>query len=642
MTISYSKDLVTGTIKDILPIDLKMVRQTGLEPLWDELVRQYHYLGHGKMPGANLKYLAFSGDLPIAAISFRAASLHLGVRDRYIDWTYEQRKKHLPQLANNNRFLILPWVRVKNLGSYLLSLIIDHLIRDWLNYYGQELLLLETFVDPRYFQGTVYKAAGWVSVGQSRGFTRQGRTYQYHGNPKEVYLYPLKKDFRQIIGCHERPYLKPSFPPYSAERSRQLMSLLRTDWNPEIVAELNINSEEVEVLSSLLLEFCEKIRGCFERSEQHFNAIAYLKGLMSNSIVKTIETIAIAILGVGKVRRLQHYFTGSNWKATNVTAKHQEELAPKIADDNGMYTIDSSEIPKKGKDSAGVAPQYCGNLGKVANCQSGVFLGYASEKGYGLLDQQLYVPKSWFEPDYAERRRKTHFPEGLVFKTKLEIALDLLKRAEENGSFRGRWVGIDSTFGQDQSFREIIGKKYYYMASIRSDTLLWRNRPEVSLPPYKGQGPYPKKNKPDTDPLPVVKIAKDPSLCWEVINLGEGAKGPIIAHVTRLRVIEPNKDGLPGNELWLFLRKNTDGEIKYMLSNAPSDLPFQEMIRVSQLRWTIEQIFQEGKSYLGLDEYEIRSYPGWHRHMALVSLAMHFLMDMRIKFGEKKTSLRCR
>ncbi len=638
MTFSYSENPVIGTIKDVLPIELKLVRQTELEPLWDELVRQYHYLGHGKMPGAHLKYLAFSGDFPVAAISFRAASLKLGVRDSYIGWSSQQRKKHLPQLAYNNRFLILPWVRVKNLGSYLLSRVTGHLMRDWLNYYRQELLLLETFVDPRYYQGTVYQAAGWVSVGQSLGYTRQGASYKYHGNPKEVYLYPLKKDFRHIIGCQKRPYLSPSCVSDTSERSGQLMALLRNNWNPNVIYGLNIESEDVEILVSSLLAFCEIFKGCFERKEQYFNAIVYVKGLLSDSIIKTIETIAINILGVNKVRSMQHLFTGSTLNAEKITVKHQEELAPKIADDNGMYNIDSSENPKKGKDSAGVAHQYCGNLGKVANCQSGVFLGYASEKGYALLDQRLYIPKLWFEPEYAERREKTHFPEGIVFKTKLEIALELLKKAEENGSFRGRWVGIDSTFGQDHAFREIIGEKYYYMASIRSNKLLWLKRPEVSLPSYKGRGPRPKKVKSHPKPLTVAEIARDSSLCWEPTNLGEGAKGPIIAHVTRLRVIEP-KDELPGDELWLFLRKNTDGEIKYMLSNAPVELPFPEMVRVSQLRWTIEQMFQEGKSYLGLDEYEMRSYPGWHRHMALVSLTMHFLMDMRIKFGEKKTSL---
>ena len=642
MTITYRQDPVSSTLKDLLPLDFKLARQNELEPLWDELVRSYHYLGHGKMPGAHLKYLVLSGDTLLAALSFRAASLKLNPRDSYIGWSVEQRNKHLSQLANNNRLLILPWVRVKNLGSYLLSHVTAPLIRDWAYYYQQKLMLLETFVDPRYFQGTVYQAAGWHHVGSTLGYTRQGAGYIYHGHPKEVYLYPLQKDFRAIIGCSRRPFLqrKPSFPSKPPERSEIIMLLNRIDWNPALVAELSLNFEDVERLTTLLLDFCEQYRSCFSRRDQFMHALSYIKGLTAAGLVKTIETIAIAILGVQRVRSLQYFFTGSNWEAEKLTARNRELLAQRIADPQGMFTLDSSEILKKGKDSAGVAPQYCGSEGKVANSQSGVFLGYCSEKGYGLLDQKLYVPKTWFTPEYLERRQKTRFPAGLKFKTKLEIALDLLANAEENGTFQGQWVGMDSTFGVDIAFREAVGSRYYYLADIRSNALLWTKRPQFSYPPYKGQGPRPEKRRPSVEPQTVAKIALDPALRWKPVKLGEGAKGPTICWFTRLRVIE-HRDGQPLGELWLLLRKNTDGEIKAILSNAPLDTPFEELLRVSQMRWTIEQLFQEGKDFLGLDEYEMRSYPGWHRHMALVNVTMHFLLTVRLEFGLKKTILPC-
>ncbi len=636
MTISYRKDPLVGSVKDILPVSIKLAPQNEYEPLWSELVRSYHYLGPGKMPGANLKYLVFSDGRPIAALSFRAASLKLGSRDSFIGWSDIQRKKHLNQVANNNRFLILPWVQVKNLGSYLLSQTSALLISDWLIYYHQELLLLESFVDPRYFQGTLYQAAGWIHVGKSLGYTRKGPRYEYHGNPKEVYLYSLKKDFRDIIGCQSRP----ADPSFLLERSKKLMLLNRINWNPDLVAELKIKPEEVEELSPLLLDFVEQFKDCFIRSEQFLNAIAYMKGLSGEKIVKTIETIAIAILGISKVRSMQHFFTGANWEVNKLVKRNQELLAAKISAPEGMFTLDSSEIAKKGKDSAGVGPQYCGSLGKIANCQSGVYLGYCSDKGYGLLGQQLYVTQPWFEPEHAERREKTRFPENLVFKTKIEIASELLEQAEKNSSFQGHWVGMDSTFGADSAFREAVGEKYYYLASVRSDTLLWTKVPQLFCPPYKGRGPRPKKMKPSPEPLPVAKIAQDSSLRWETINLGEGAKGPIIAQFTRLRVVE-HKGGLPLSELWLLLRMNADGEIKYMLSNAPLEMPFEELVKASRMRWTIEQLFHEGKSYLGLDEYEMRSYPGWHRHMALVNVTMHFLLTVRLEFGVKITILPC-
>lgn len=158
--------------------------------------------------------------------------------------------------------------------------------------------------------------------------------------------------------------------------------------------------------------------------------------------------------------------------------------------------------------------------------------------------------------------------------------------------------------------------------------------PEIGIPTYKGRGAYPQKQRPLTDPVPVSEIANDPSLSWQTVSIGEGAKGPIIAQVTRLREVE-QRDGLPGKEYWLFLRRYADSEIKYALCNAPQDMTMEEMVRASTMRWSIEQLFQEGKSYLDMDDYEVRSYTGWHRHMTLVFLIMHFLLSVRIEFGEK-------
>lgn len=635
MSISYPQDPIEGTVKDILPVDLQMVRQTELEPLWDDLVRRYHYLGHRKMPGANLKYLAFCGGSPVAALSFRAASLKLNARDCFIGWSTVQRSKHLPQLANNNRFLILPWVRVKNLGSYLLSQVIRHLLQDWYRFYEQQLLLLETFVDPRFFQGTVYQAAGWIHVGNTRGFTRQGHTYRYHGHPKEVYLYPLKADFRNIIGCVQRPFKRPS--PTYPERNRSRMMLTYDDWDPNLTAQLELTPEEVAKLAEKLYTFHQRFIHCFKREEQRVISLAYLKGLASDLEAKSAEPIALRYLDEKGVRNTQHFLTTGVWDEENLQIKHQLELAGRISDEDGMFTIDSSENPKKGGDSAGVARQYCGRLGKVENCQSGVFLGYVSNRGYGFLDRRLYVPEQWFTDEYAERRAKCHFPEGLTFNTKPQLALELLQKAEQTGAFTGRWVGVDSFFGSNPEFLDAVGEKYYYFADIRSNTMVWLERPEIGLPPYKGRGPYPQKERPLTDPVPVSAIAKDPLLSWKTVSIGEGAKGPIIAQVARLRVIE-QRDGLPGKECWLFLRRNADGEIKYALCNAPQDAPMEEMVQMSGRRWSIEQLFQEGKSYLGMGDYEVRSYTGWHRHMTLVFLIMHFLLSVRIEFGQKKPS----
>ena len=285
MPISYSGP-IEGNIGDIKPVKIQMVRKTSLEPLWDELVRNYHYLGHRKMPGANLKYLAFSNDLPIAALSFRSASLRLKPRDCFIGWSKEQRSENLLKLANNNRFLILPWVRVKNLGSYLLSHIISHLLEDWYLFYGQKLLLLETFIDPRFYQGTVYKAAGWHHVGATLGFTKKGSSYRYHGHPKEVYLYPLKQDFRDIIGCTQRPFKKPN-PILSYLERKIKMMLTYDDWDPNLAASLNISTAEVCMLGQKLCDFHQQFISCFRRKEQRAISLTYLKGLASDLEAKS-------------------------------------------------------------------------------------------------------------------------------------------------------------------------------------------------------------------------------------------------------------------------------------------------------------------------------------------------------------------
>lgn len=635
MPIFSNSKLIEGTVKDVKPVKIQMVRQTSFEPLWDELVRQYHYLGHRNMPGAQLKYLAFIDTAPIAALSFRSASLKLKPRDCFIGWSNQQRSEHLLQIANNNRFLILPWVRVKNLGSYILSRITQHLLQDWELFYNRELLLLETFVDPRWYQGTVYKAAGWIHVGNTMGYTKKGPSYVYHGHPKEVYLYPLKADFRNIIGCMERPFKKPS--PAYPERSQLPMMYTYDDWDPDVLATLNLDREEVCELAEKLNTFHQQFSHCFKREEQKVISLAYLKGLSSDLEAKSAEPIALRYLNEKGVRNTQHFLTTGSWDEGKLQGEHQRKLAEKISREDGMYTIDSSENPKKGNESAGVARQYCGRLGKVENCQSGVYLGYASSKGYGLLAGQLYVPEKWFTADYAERREKCHFPEDLTFKTKPQIARKLLQETEATGAFTGRWVGVDSFFGSNPEFLDAVAEKYYYFADINSNTLVWLERPEVGLPPYKGRGPYPKKERPLTDPVSVSEIAKGPLPSWETVNIGEGSKGPVIAEVARLRVIE-QRDSLPGKECWLFLRKNADSEIKYAFCNAPQDISLEELARVSGMRWTIEQLFQEGKSCLGMGDYEVRSYTGWHRHMILVFLIMHFLLSVRLEFGSKKTS----
>jgi SRSO17 transposase len=274
----------------------------------------------------------------------------------------------------------------------------------------------------------------------------------------------------------------------------------------------------------------------------------------------------------------------------------------------------------------------------VENCQSGVFVGYASRKGYGLLTGRLYLPESWFTPASQARRAYNRVPDDLGFQTKPQLARDLLARIAQAHRFPATWIGCDATFGSDWAFLDAVPPGTYYFAGIRSDTLVFRTRPRVHVPRYRGRGRKPTKPRVTQGrAVPVGTLAARKQCLWTQVVLAEGAKGPIRAEVAALRVY-PSRDGLPTTDpVWLFLRRTEDGQLKYAFSNAPADILLADLCRAATLRWPIEQCFQDGKSEVGMDQYEHRSWPAWHRHMLYVFLALHFLLRLRLRF-KKNTS----
>jgi len=182
-------------------VDLKPVRNTKLEPLYNSLIHQHHYLGYRQIVGNHLKYIAFIADRPVACLGWGSAAWKLKSRDDFIGWDTKSKQNNLHFVANNTRFLILPWVSVKCLASKLLALNARRICADWLNTYNYPLYLLETFIEKDRFKGTCYKAANWVCTGQTKGTAKKGHLHVKHGNIKDVYLYPLRKDFRKkLIG----------------------------------------------------------------------------------------------------------------------------------------------------------------------------------------------------------------------------------------------------------------------------------------------------------------------------------------------------------------------------------------------------------------------------------------------------------
>ncbi len=623
-----------GAVHTLPPLAVEVARQSH-EELWDRLVRHHHYLGYQKLLGQRLKYLAFIGDRPVAALSFSAPALKLRVRDAYIGWSSVQRKTYLNRIVNNSRFLILPWVAVKNLASCVLARTLARLSRDWEEHFGRRLWMVETFVDPARFKGTSYRAANFIHLGSTYGSGKQGRGYIFHGVVKEVYVYALEARFRELIGCEQKPYLfhRPS---RSMNVEAKHMVIRPENWNPAVMPRMKLSEDDVRALADELVTFHEQYTDCFGRIEHERLGLAYLSGLLSNAPAKSVEPIALELLNARAVRSLQKFMKNYRWDQELMATTHQEMLARAIASPEGMLSVDSSESVKKGKESVGVARQYCGEAGKVENCQSGVFLGYASEKGYGLLSCRLYMPEVWFTKEYEERRKATLVPEDCAFQKKPDIARDLLHKMVQSKRFPAKWVGCDATFGSDWTFLESLPEGTSYFAGIHSHARVFLTKPKVGLPVYQGRGPHPKTPRVLKGRTYTVREVAGSRKCpWSRVVLAEGAKGPIKAEVACMRVW-PSRYGLPSDPLWLFIRRATDGEIKYAFSNAPAGVSFEELCRASTMRWPIEQCFQDGKSHVGMNQYEHRSWPAWHRHMVYVFLALHFLLRLRLRF--KKNS----
>jgi SRSO17 transposase len=636
---------IEGNLQSLLPLIIRIVSETGWEPYWNELVARYHYLGYRNLLGRRLKYLVWSEERPVAALSWSAAAVKLRARDCFIGWSPEQRKQFLPQVVNNSRFLILPWVRIPHLASYVLARTIRQLSGDWQERFGQCPWLLETYVDGRRFKGTSYKAANWIAIGHTSGFSKRGTTYVYHGNRKEIFVYVLNPHFRKEIGCCQQPLSRShrSFDPQREAETLQMI-LRDPDWHPDLIPSMDLTEDDLEQIAEELNQFHQEFYTSFGRREHRKLGLAYLTGLLSNSEAKSVEPIALHVLNAESVRSLQRFMKTYQWDHQAMEALHQAKLAELIASPEGMINVDSSEIAKKGKESVGVARQYCGSAGKVENCQSGVFVGYASDKGYGLLTAQLYMPERWFDDEHKQRRVDNRVPEDLTFQTKPQIAQQLIQEIVQSGRFPGKWIGCDATFGADSDFLHSLPHGYYYFANIRCNAKVFLEKPEVGIPPYQGQGAPPK--RPQVLPgqpqaVRVEQLAQSSTLRWTPTVLAEGAKGPIIADIARLRVY-PSQDGLPEETpVWLFFRRHQDGQIKYAISNAPENMPLAELAQAAVMRWPIEQCFQEGKSQLGMDHYEHRSWPAWHRHMIYVFLALHFLLRLRIRYKKKLQRSRC-
>jgi hypothetical protein len=195
----FAREPFEGRLSDLTKITLRLARRNHDEKVWNYLVHQYHYKGFRILVGAHIKVIAYAGEIPVACLAWSSSVFRIKSRDAYIGWSAEQRDESIRHVANNCRFLIVPWVRVKHLASHILGLSARWVSGQWESVYGYPLYLLETFVERARFKGTCYRAANWVCVGKTRGHAKKNGTFYHHGNIKDVYVYPLRPDFREVL-----------------------------------------------------------------------------------------------------------------------------------------------------------------------------------------------------------------------------------------------------------------------------------------------------------------------------------------------------------------------------------------------------------------------------------------------------------
>ena len=376
----------------------------------------------------------------------------------------------------------------------------------------------------------------------------------------------------------------------------------------------------------------------FGRKQWREHSRHYLQGLLVQSQERRNAENLSEPVGVS-ARAMQRFLTDARWDDDAVTGRLQEYLGPRLAHPQAVWVLDGSDFPKQGVKSAGVARQYCGRLGKVANCQAGMFLAYVSPLGRALVDKRLYLPKSWTSDDGrcgaagvpADRRE---------YRSKTELALEMLEQAREHGHLSALWVAGDDAFGMSPPFRDgLAALGMRYVLDVPAGTTVWPLEPAWSTPAYQGFG-RPRKPRLRSGQRRTMEERSDelPEEAWREITVAEGTQGPRTYRFGAQRVRE-TRNRRPGEVVWAIYRRNLDGsEPRYYLSNAPEDTALETLAHVGGSRWRIETEFETEKSDVGLDEYETRTWAGWHHHVALCLLGGAFLLSLQQDWGEKDAS----
>ena len=422
-----------------------------------------------------------------------------------------------------------------------------------------------------------------------------------------------------------------------------MLSSTRCDEHLYSVPKFDLERGDIKDFVNELNGFHEQFADCFQRSESREHFFNYMAGQFSPIERKSIEPIALAVKD-GNVRAMQRFVSDAPWDDANMITKYRNMVNDDLGDPNAALIFDESGFIKKGQDSIGVSRQYCGTAGKVDNCQVGVFAAYVSQQGYALIDKQLFIPQKWFTDAYQDRRIKCKLPTETVFRTKPQLAVDMLKEIVKEQTLPFKYVLADALYGVSPEFIEAVEAlpDKTYFVQVPKDTLCWLKRPQVITKKYTWGGKIKTKSvlvEPDSKPIMVdVLAASINDYFWYRRKVSEGTKGPIVYEYTRRQVIL-SAAGLPQKAVWLLIRRTLGDkpDYSYFICNASASARLKTLVWLSGLRWAIEQCFEETKTELGMDHYEVRKFPGWHHHILTCMLAHFFLWHLKIRLGKKST-----
>jgi SRSO17 transposase len=389
-----------------------------------------------------------------------------------------------------------------------------------------------------------------------------------------------------------------------------------------------MDAAQIRRLGPMLDRFLAHFRDCFSRRPTREHLTTYVRGLLSDLPRKSAEPIALD-QGVA-VRTLQEFLGAHRWDQDRLRDHLQQLVARDHADEHGVGILDDCGCPKKGDKTPGVKRQYCGATGKVDNCVITVHLGYAAGDFHCLLDSELYLPREW-DAD-RQRCREAGIPDERTYRPKWHIALELYDRALANG-VRFAWLTFDEGYGGKPGLLAGLRQRgQRYVAEVPRTFSGW-----LELPALTGAGRW------QGEPARAVEelLGSDRRLAgrnWAAYRVKEGHKGPMVWEVKHATLFPKREDGDPGWPVHLVVARYAldRSQVKYFISNAPPDTPAETLLLVAFSRWRIERCFEDGKTELGLDHFEGRSYTGLIRHQRLVALAHLFCARVCGRWGEKR------